>query len=111
MRRLYYCAAKLDDTGGAGINIGHGNERLPPGWTRPRKIGGRIHHATNVFAIVLEERVDTKRTGIDLAPIPAQQPAVKVAALPLVCGYELVPEKGSMFRHIAPGLGNVARPV
>lgn len=111
MRRLHNCAAKLDDTGGADIHIGDGNESLPPGWTRPRKICGGIHHAADIFAVVFEERVDTKWAGINLAPSPAQQPIVEITALFLVCRYELVPEEGSVLGHMVTYSENVARTV
>ncbi len=60
-------AAQLRDTGRAGINVGDSNKSLPPRRSRPGVVGGWVHHAPNIFAIVLEYRVEPKWSSIDLA--------------------------------------------
>lgn len=93
-------AAEFAGVSGASINIGDSNERLPPGWARPRIVACGIHHAPHISASATENRVGAEGAGIYFATIPAEQPAVEIPTDFLVRCYELVPEEFSMFSHI-----------
>jgi hypothetical protein len=54
MRRLDYRAAEFNNARGASVNIRNGDESLPPGRTRARKIGCWVHHAAYITAIAAE---------------------------------------------------------